>query len=1020
MRYNHGTFIANSAQSAAITNPPGPTLILAGAGTGKTTTLLHKIRFMILSRGISPENLLVLTFSEKATRELSRNTFELLENLAEPIFISTFHAFCNHLVRKYRETENSERLLLQENDILFLIAKRFDELKFLESHIFRNNPLEAIRKSFIPFFNRIRDELLTSDDVHKLIKKDLITSESILREFPTLKEGFDPIEAAKQLSDLVKVYDQYQKWKIKLGYTDYADMILDCWNMLDQNSHILTEVNNLYQHIIIDEYQDNNYALNKIMNKLVGDNSSITVVGDEDQCIYSFRGANYYNITDFQKRFDHDVTTIKLTKNYRSTSEILNVANVSIQNDKNRTPKNLVSVDQNSGPMPIYYMCEKKQLLSKIPNIICSELVSGARNFSDFAILCRTWNQVKDVTEALESAAIPTVAFTEEFFAIPIIKDILSWAALVEKNENCISPLYRIFTKYFDLEKVRSHLREFSTSKSVTDPQLVLSYLMKMNSLDKASSEIISGITEMLKSLWAYNEKKPQADEVLWEILRITDLAAELRNDYNYSARIALKNLGYLFSMTDRFILREPDKSLRAWLYYMNIVATDISMPAIQPNVYSYSGVQIMTVHRSKGLEFPVVLLPFLRSGSFPLNYTPSSMIDTLPESWYNWPKPEGLTPRDEHINEERRIFYVAVTRTKEKLFLLGPKKSQSRYIKEILKYSEKTMEIYQMDEHEDKSKKKSNNSIIEKLFVELNRELSARQFQLAHEIIDAIKTVELDGKLPSSSPYSHLISPDIDPAETEDENYVEPILSLSASAVEEYHNCPLKYRLNRIDNIPERKSKVQMEFGSIIHKVLEEFFVSEIFTLKNLLGLLEKHWRTDSFEYLIREMEFKKQGKKILTDYFSFFEKNPPNVVQLEATFDFKIPDENIRLTGKIDRIDKDGEYLSVTDYKTSISNAGKAKNSLQLALYTEAVKRNAIHGVEGNPGKAVLHYLRYPDDPLNEHEFTESDWVKAEQIIKSAAQGIRRQNFSPKPDNFKCKTCDYRDFLCPAWENS
>lgn len=255
---------------------------------------------------------------------------------------------------------------------------------------------------------------------------------------------------------------------------------------------------------------------------------------------------------------------------------------------------------------------------------------------------------------------------------------------------------------------------------------------------------------------------------------------------------------------------------------------------------------------------------------------------------------------------------------------------------------------------------------------------------------------------------------------ETDVEDNVESLLSLSASAVEEYQNCPLKYRLNRIDKIPERKSKVQMEFGSIIHKVLEEFYISEIYTLKNLLELLEKHWRTDAFEYLIREMEFKKQGQKILTDYFSFFEKNSPNVVQLEATFDFIIPDDNIRLTGKIDRIDKDGELLSVTDYKTSISNAGKAKNSLQLALYSEALKRNAIRGVEGKPGKAMLHYLRYPEEPLDEHEFTESDWLKAEQKIKRAAHGIRQQKFSPEPDNYKCKTCDYREFLCPAWENN
>jgi RecB family exonuclease len=209
------------------------------------------------------------------------------------------------------------------------------------------------------------------------------------------------------------------------------------------------------------------------------------------------------------------------------------------------------------------------------------------------------------------------------------------------------------------------------------------------------------------------------------------------------------------------------------------------------------------------------------------------------------------------------------------------------------------------------------------------------------------------------------------------------------------------------------------MEFGSIIHKVLDEFHQSTDLNVDQLYQLLDKHWRSESFEYLIRETEFRAQAKDILNDYFQHIKDDPPNVVATEAKFEFSITDQDIKIVGKIDRIDSQDNQLDVVDYKTSQSKDLKASSSLQLALYVEAIKRNAIEDVKGEPGYAKLYYLRHPGDPIDQHDFSTADWKKIEEKITLVAKNIRRNEFEPLPEDHKCNYCDYREFLCPSWES-
>jgi len=324
---------------------------------------------------------------------------DLTGPMADDITISTFHGFCNALVREHAINANAEKLLWQEEDITYFFINHFDQLTFIQSRIFRANPYGAISGSFIPFIDRIRDELLAPADIKKLYDPALLSTAVIADIFPNLHADADQEDILLQLADLVQLFDFFQNKKNELGVVDYGDMILDCWTMLNTHPYILNIVRDKYQHIFIDEYQDNNYALNKIINLIAGDAPSITVVGDEDQCIYSFRGANYYNIKDFEDRYQSlsNYVMVKLMENYRSSSEILNLANASITRNTNRQEKTLYRPRElpKNGPKPVWFPTESKDTIIGVPLLIRDLVENKNHLFGDVAIICRTWGHVK-------------------------------------------------------------------------------------------------------------------------------------------------------------------------------------------------------------------------------------------------------------------------------------------------------------------------------------------------------------------------------------------------------------------------------------------------------------------------------------------------------------------------------------------------------------------------------------------------------------------------------------------------
>ena len=891
MPYSYGNFKASPNQNEAINHSPSPLMIIAGAGTGKTSTLLHRIRHLILSDAIDSKNTLLLTFTEKATVEAQNTLKSIMGDRADSIFVGTFHSFCHSIMRRFGPEDRLNDVLWDKNDALYYLINHFDDMDFIRSRVFSENPMRTIQDSFIPFFGRVSDELLSLNKLEKKINNFDDSQDWINNNFPGIHPDntkFDDIPF--QLRDLVNAYSFYKKGKVDQQALDFGDMIVGCYELLNNNESILKKVRKEFKHIFIDEYQDNNYALNKIVNLIMTENPSITVVGDEDQCIYSFRGANYYNISDFRNRYKShsEYAEITLSENRRSTQQILDIANDSISNNPNRTPKILrcPEDDIKTGIKPLWIQATKQETFEKLPTLIHSLINNGDALYGDIAVICRGWGNVTAVSDAMQKAAIPVDVHIEKFFDVPIVKNVLSWGHLVIKDHKADIALYRILQQQCGEEWTTKFFK--SLERTSIDDKLI--HLKKL----QADSTDIGFLLKSLSTLQKAHNKTLKADEMVWQILKVlksSPFIKDLRSEYRYTHRLNLANAGKILDLAEKFVNKDPRGELNKWLRFMDIMALDKNQSAAQPDIDNKNlAVQVMSIHQSKGLQFPIVIIPFLYSGSFPSRLIKPKVIDRLPTSWTAWGQNTDFDFRELHIQEERRVFYVGITRAENQLYLFGPTKTQSLFTKELEKMNPQPMEIKEMDSNSEKQF--SLNERQQQLLADLNREIAANQIDNARDILSEME---------NNTSMINLVTSDKKSASGS-------TLNLSSSKINTYNSCSYKYRLKYIDKVPEQKTRASSEFGLIIHAILEEYhsLPKEKQSKDELLSLLEKYWREDSFEYRLRADEFKKQGKEVLSDYFQFISENPLNVVGVEKHFSYVMKDLNVNISGKIDRIDK------------------------------------------------------------------------------------------------------------------
>ena len=978
----------NEQQRKAIEHPPAPLMILAGAGTGKTFTLEHRIVYLIQHYHVDPSNILTITYTEKAARELKERILNKVGRSAHVMTVSTFHSFCYQLLRDY----SSEQLpqLLEESEAIHMLLERFDELGPFKSDEFPLNPPKAVIDSFIPFFNRSRDELVN-------VAKKLT---------PEIDDTIYKTETVAQIDDLKRIYPTFQKWKREMNVVDYGDMILLAFDLLKDNTSVLKNVQNQFQHVIVDEFQDNNFALNEIIGLIAKDHRQITVVGDEDQVIYSFRGANSYNISAFKNRFGGD--PIALEENFRSTQSILDIANESIKHNTERTETSLYAKNGIHGIKPKIFWGEKTEQLEYLANEI-SDLIQNGNDFHSIAVLCRTHGQVATVAESLLKSGIPVQARIPSYFSIPALLDLNAWCQVVAGGKYQDNALFRLIKK--NVNEETAHLIFNMWQRRNETPRLQL--IKEDDSILAEFPAIVTLIDQIVE--FQHVRQKRSAGEMVWDICEKTQLLRKHSNRYSLDDRLAMLNVGDFLKRAQNFSHRNPkNHGLAAFNLYIEAIMVSGGLQTIVPGEYKkLNGIRVSTVHSVKGGEFPIVFLPFQRSGSFPLNFRSNVMISRPPDEWLAYEQSATNTPKDHHYEEERRLFYVAVTRAQKILYILAPPKATSKLIKELPEHiMEKTVMKDNIKE------KQSYSDLRIKYEQKVQKALANDQFEQVRDLTSALEAIKQSENgevvnLGSSDWETELtleLKKDFEPPVNEK-------LYLSASAIETFEQCPLKFRFGRIDGIPQTASKPQLLFGTIIHTVLQQFHEpGKELSEERILQLLNNEWKKGEFDYAVREKKFFEQGQEMLTRYAKSIQENPPNVIAREERFSFELDD--ITINGAIDRIDKNENGVHIVDYKTS-KTASPAKSNLQLAIYSMFISQSDLEEFGGLPASASLLFLRDDEKPIRAHSFTREELDKTEEKINDAALRIRKKEFEAKTGRH-CDWCDYKHLICPAWETS
>ncbi len=638
----------NNAQKEAVEYIEGPLLILAGAGSGKTRVLTHRIANMI-NKGIRPYNIMAITFTNKAAGEMRDRVDKIVEYGAEDVWVSTFHSACVKILRRYADrigysndfsiydTEDSKRLIKNVVKDMNLDPKLYKE------------------KVILGKISDFKNKLVTVSEVRERAKSDY------------------------KLANLASIYDRYQVALKGNNAFDFDDLIMRTVELFVQCPDVLESYQNRLRYIMVDEYQDTNVAQFTFIRLLAGKYKNLCVVGDDDQSIYKFRGADIRNILQFEKYFK-EAKIIKLEQNYRSTKNILNAANSVIKNNYERKDKTLWSDNEEGEKVVVHESEDAYEEAEMVSSSIKEAVDYGKADYSEFAILYRTNAQSRILEEKLMLKSIPyKIIGGQNFYQRREIKDILAYLRLVANNTDDIA-VERIINvpKRGIGDASVERAREFASINKMNLYDALLS-VDEIESLARASKKIAkftNMIEEFKKDLAKFDNKEKKEDgnpytllDLTNKILDETGYRAELIDENTDEANGRLENIDELLSKVSEYENNTQEPSLAAFL-------EDVSLVSDIDNLSDDSSyVVLMTVHSAKGLEFPNVFLCGMEDGLFP------SFMSIMDED-------------SNEIQEERRLCYVAITRAMKHLTISYAKRrmvrgetrynSISRFIKEI------------------------------------------------------------------------------------------------------------------------------------------------------------------------------------------------------------------------------------------------------------------------------------------------------------------------------------------------
>jgi DNA helicase-2/ATP-dependent DNA helicase PcrA len=976
----------NTEQKKAVTHGNGPLLIVAGAGTGKTTVITRRIAWLIEEKLAATHEILAITFSEKAAREMEERVDILLPYGYTDVWISTFHAFCERILKEYGLDIGipNNFTLLDEANQWILFRKNLSRFS-LNYYQPRGNPTKFIH-AMIKHFSRCKDETITQEEYMNYAEKLHLDSDNVCtkeKDSGTHASTERTLEI-QRIFEIASAFHAYQKLLLDENALDFADLITYTLELFRKRPNILQIVQNRFKYILVDEFQDTNLAQYEIIKLLAGTQGNLAVVGDDDQSIYKFRGASISNILNFIDDFP-TATKVFLKQNYRSCQNILDLTYAFIlQNNPDRLEvklnmtgmdKKLISRLGHPGIIEHLHASdvyeEVEMVVKKIQEIYES---SKDTTWNDFAILVRANESAKLFMDGLDASGIPNLFLANHgFYQKPVVLDTIHFlSSLVNPYDH--RSIYRLlcltFLKIGEEEIIK--INQYAHQKSLSFYSVIQNHIQEINIQEK-TREQIRFLLHLIEKGQALLRNKNIREILLFFFTDsgyfkwINSLPENISKEY-------MRSINQFDNFVKKYLKTLPSNHLEEFLeHYNSILESGDAGQITTDDEEGPDMVKIMTIHLSKGLEFKYVFLVNLVDKRFPSTDRKDAI--PIPEDLVKEKPPEG----DSHIQEERRIFYVACTRAKERLFFTSADDYGGARTKKLSRF------LNECGFQKPRETKQKN-----------TRETVARR-EVPKDTLVIQKKERID--------------------------------SFSFTQLKTFETCPLQYKFAHILRIPIL-GKSSLSFGKTMHTVLQKFFEKakeRVFSQQTNLfssmshepyepvnirsfipfdGLLEIYtsvWEDDWYENENQKKDYHKHGQKILKQFYDSLPELMILPDELEKPFHLKISPYTLR--GKIDRIDRNEDTVEIIDYKTGTTKDASSfskEDKMQLLIYQLAYEQ--IYG--RRPTKLTYYYL----DTLECVSFlgTQLELEEIKRTIIETIQNIQKGNFFAKP-GFHCKFCDF-----------
>ncbi len=985
----------NAEQQAAIEHGQGPLLIVAGAGTGKTTVITQRLAWLILEKKVPTDGVLALTFTDKAATEMEERVDRLLPYGYVNLWVSTFHAFAERILRQHAIDIGlpPDFRLLNQTEQWLLVRRNFDRFE-LDYYRPLGNPTRFI-SALVKHFSRLEDEDITPESYLAYARSLKLDRDE--EKFAKKLDQGDAVSEAQRVEEAARAYATYRQLLLDESSLDFGTLITYALELFKQRPAILDKYRKQFQYILVDEFQDTNWAQYELIKLIAAPKDNLTVVGDDDQSIYKFRGASISNILEFKQDFPK-AKQVVLTRNYRSRQNILDRAYKFIQlNNPNRlevalnvkssksspaltapVSKRLKAQDRQPGPVEFFHFATAEQETKRVTDKIIELQKKDDLPWSEFAILVRANDQAEAFSHRLELAGIPyQFVASKGLYRRPDILDLVAYLRLLD-NYHESPALYRMFNlpaftlKPDDVIELTAHARRKGISLYQT-----LIQSRALTGIQPSSRRAIESILQLIRS-GAQSVRTHKVTEVLLKFLDDSGLLRELGQKGTLDSQPRIAALNKFLSEVAEFEKLRPGTSIKDFLEYFQLKlesgdAGSLS-GTLEPDV---DAVRIMTVHGAKGLEFSHVFMVELVDRRFPTIERKDPI--EIPDPLVREIVPEG----DVHLQEERRLLYVAMTRAKRGLYFTAAADYGGVRVKNPSRF------LYELGFLQDRPEKETR--------------------QLARiERIDAPRKHATDVRFAGTK--------------------------FSFSALRSYQKCPWQFRYAYILKVPVAGNSL-LSFGETMHATLQRWFelwndrkktsqaglfgqavekheLKPLVSMDELLTIYDDSFVDEWYENDQERDKFRTRGRAALKMFYQKHASFMPEVLGLEQDFNWKL--DQYTIAGKMDRIDSLGvdpatkqPRIGIVDYKSG-GVRGKMETADKYQLLIYALAAQDPHLLNAKVEKLSYYFLE--DNQAVEVPVAEIELKKTEDWIRQVIAKIQSGNFDATP-GMVCRFCDYRD---------